>query len=494
MSLIYISLYSVIVVVVPLLFLSYYSIHASLSKLLIEVLSSAIKQSFLQATVSTGISLGLGLLFGILLIVYNGRMKGVIISILLVTYVLPGLIMALGIISIFGFSSRFWEIVYGNVIYNSPMIAVLAFSTGNATSIREVYSAKILGASDSQVVSKFYLPNSMRGGLLGGILTFILSFEGFSLPLIIGGPSYSTVEVMIYEFKNVFPSFGQFPFSTASLLGLLQLGILIVPLYAYLSVRSNSRRNDSNLPLPLRRYNGIALAGLLIFVVFVLTPLFEMFLRFPLWQISLAEVTRRLQISIPMLLTNTILFSFVSTFFALLISIAVTVYRSSFRNQFVVLLPIIFSPVTLALSYFLVFGEYVPTGILIVLIFTVTVVPLNLRMMIQSIDTIPVSETNSSKSMGDSAFSTFFRVQLPRIKREVSTILALMFITVMGEFSSIITVYTASTETITVGIYKLLLLRDLRDTYYLTEIFLIVIFVSSFVINQIGKGGAAGQT
>ena len=491
--LIYVAVYAVIVVIVPLIFLAYYSIHVVPSRLFISVLSASIKQSFLQASVSTAISLGTGLLFGMLLIIYNGRFKSVIISLLLVTYVLPGIIMALGIISLFGYSSRFWEIIYGNVIYNAPLIAVLAYSTGNSTSIREVYSAKVIGANDSQVVTRFYLPNSLRGGMLGGILSFILSFEGFSLPLIIGGPSFSTMEVMIYEFKNIFPAFSQFPFSTASFLGLLQVVILVVPLYAYLSIQSKSRRNDSSLPPPLRRYNSVALAGLVAFLIFALTPLLEMFIKYPLWQISVVEMTRKLQISMTILLGNTLVFSFVSIFIAFMISIVIVVYRFSFRNQFLILLPLIFSPVTLALSYFLVYGFYIPTSLLIILIFMVIVVPLNIRMMSQAVDTIPLSETYSSKTFGDSTFSTFFKVQLPRIKWEVSTVLSLMFITVLGEFSSIVTVYTASTETITVGIYKLLILRDIRDAYYLTEIFLIVIFISSFVINQLGKSGAVGQ-
>ena len=493
-SLVYVGIYVTVVALIPLFFLIYYSFHVSFSRVFVQVLLASVKQSVVQATVSTAVSLSMGLFFGTLLVIYSGRMKSTLISLLLVTYVLPGIIMSLGIISLFGFSSRFWEIIYGNVIYNAPMIAVLAFSTGYSTSIREVYSARTLGASDAQIITRFYLPNTLRGGLLGGIFTFILSFEGFSLPLIIGGPSFSTMEVMIYEFKDVFPTFARFPFSTASFLGLLQILILVAPLYAYLSIRSNAQRNDSTLPPPLRRYNNVALVGIVAFIVFIMLPLFEMFFRYPIWDLNALELAKRLQLPISTLLTNTILFAFVSTFFAFLISIFLTTYRLSVRNQFFVLLPLIFSPVTLALSYYLVYGEYLITAALITLIFTVIVVPLNLRMMGQAIETISPSETYSSRLLGDSAIAAFFKVQLPRIRWEISTVLSLMFITVMGEFSSIVTVYTPSTETITIGIYKLLLLRDFKDTYFLTEIFLIVIFMSSFIINQFGKSGALGQT
>jgi thiamine transport system permease protein len=490
----FVSIYAVAVVIAPLLYLAYYAYHSSLDRLMIEVLKASLEQSLMQATLSTIISLSVGLLFGLLLIVYNGKMKNIFISLLLVTYVMPGIVMAIGIISIFGYSSRFWEIIYGNVVYNAPMISVLAFSTGNSANLREIYSAKTLGAKDSEIISKFYLPSSLRGGMLGAILTFILSFEGFSLPLIIGGPSYSTMEVMIYELKSILPTISQVPFSGASLLGLIQIAILIVPLYAYLTIRSRSRRDDSNLPPPLKRYNVVALVGLVLFIFFISVPFFGMFVKYPIWLLDLHSVTSKLQISFSALISNTVLFSFASTFIAFMISIIITVYRPTLRNQFLILLPLIFSPVTLALSYFLIYGEHIPTSILIILIFAAIIIPLNLRMMIQSTGTIMPSESNSSRILGDSPFATFFKVQLPRIKWEMSTILSLMFITVMGEFSSIVTVYTQSTETITIGIYNLLYLRDLRDTYNLTEIFLIVIFISSLIINHLGKSGSVGQT
>ena len=121
----YVSGYVIVVALIPLFFLIYYSFHVSFSRVFVQVLLASVKQSVVQATVSTAVSLPMGLFFGTLLIIYSGRMKSTLISLLLVTYVLPGIIMSLGIISLFGFSSRFWEIIYGNVIYNAPMIEIL---------------------------------------------------------------------------------------------------------------------------------------------------------------------------------------------------------------------------------------------------------------------------------------------------------------------------------------------------------------------------------
>ncbi|MEM3756228.1 MAG: ABC transporter permease subunit, partial [Thermoplasmatales archaeon] len=227
---------------IPLIFLLNSALHVTISSLLVSVLTDALKQSFLQASVSTAIATAIGIPLGMVLTIYNGRGKNAIVSLFLVTYVMPGIIMALGIISIFGYSSRFWEIIYGNVAYNSPLIAVLSYSTGSTTNMQEVYSARSLGASDGEIFRGFYLRNLLRGGLLGIILTFILCFEGFSLPLIVGGPKYSTIEVLIYELKNIFPSYVSSPFSNASFVGILQILILLLPLYLYVTVRTGTLR------------------------------------------------------------------------------------------------------------------------------------------------------------------------------------------------------------------------------------------------------------
>ncbi|MGC8645199.1 MAG: ABC transporter permease [Thermoplasmata archaeon] len=488
-------LYSIFILIVPVIFLVYYAFHSSLSPLLTAVLLAATKQSFLQASVSTVLAVALGLPAGMFLTMYGGRGRNVIVSLLLVTYVMPGIIMALGIISLLGYSSRFWEIIYGNVAYNSPLVAVLSFATGSATNLQEVYSAKVLGAKDGEILRRFYWKNLLRGGLLGAIMTFILSFEGFSLPLIVGGPSYSTIEVLIYEFKSIFPSLTQFPFSNAALLGVLQIAMLLIPLYLYVTIRTSSLRSSSSLQNPFSRYRILSLLLLIIFIFVVYAPLLSMFLRYPFWDIDFSRITARLQISLLGLIFNTLFFSFASTFVSFLISMFLVLYRHGrFGNTFV-LLPLILSPVTLALSFFLIYGIYIPTELLIIVIFAVIVLPLTFRMLTQSLDTVPKSEGFSSLVLGDGQVSSLFRVQLPRIKGEVSTILSIAFITVMGQFASIVTVYTSLTETITIGIYRLLQLRDTAGTYSLTEVFLIVIFISSYIINALGRGrsGVSGE-
>lgn len=483
--------YLLSVLFIPLLFLFITAVHISLSNFFIIVLKRALFQSFLQASVSTAFAALIGLWVGVLLILYKGVLKGLIISLMLITYVLPGLIMAIGIISLFHYENRFLEIVLGNVIFNSPMIALLASATGESTSAQEINSAKLLGASNSSVIMKFYIPNALRGTMLGSLFTFILCFEGFSLPLIIGGPSYSTVEVLIYLFKRVFISFSAYPFAAASFISLLQFVTLLVPLIVYISIRPvPSRRGNEAISLTTGTF--FSLPFLLFFITFLFFPIFSIFLNYPINTESLMNIEKRIGISVYSLSINTLLFSISSALLSFIISL-IFVSNSSFASRFVVMLPLIISPVSLALGFYLAYGGITSSSVLVILIFTSLEIPLTIRMLQQAVETIPFSEGMSSLILGDSRFSSLVKVQLPRIRNEATSVFSLIFITIMGEFSAIATVYTRSTETITVGIYQLLQLRDVGGAYTLTEIFIIVIFISSLFINYLGKSGLIGK-
>jgi len=93
-----------------------------------------------------------------------------------------------------------------------------------------------------------------------------------------------------------------------------------------------------------------------------------------------------------MIIANTIYFSFASTFISFLISIFLSLYRQGRMGNTFLLLPLILSPVTLALSFFLVYGTYVPTSLLVIIIFSIIVLPLSFRMITQSLDTVPPSK------------------------------------------------------------------------------------------------------
>ncbi|MCL5680824.1 MAG: ABC transporter permease subunit [Candidatus Thermoplasmatota archaeon] len=491
-SFIFFSVYSIFLIVIPLSFLTFDAFQASTNSVFFDVIERGFYQSLLQATLSTAISFVLGIGAGMLLIIYNGRLKNVILSMMLITYVMPGIIMSLGILTLFHYNMGFADIIYGNVIYNAPMIAVLTYSAASLTSFEEIKSAKVLGANDGRIISDFYFHNSIKGGLLGALFSFILCFEGFSLPLIVGGPTFTTLEVYIYLFKREFVSISSFPFSGASFVSMLQFISLLLPLVAYISIRSQQTRVGTGISYKFRSSNYV-IPFLVAFLLFIFSPLISMFSEAPLNLSSLSGIQARIGIGVPTLTMNTVLFSFASTFLAVLVSLYIA-SRFSRGTVFLVMLPMIVSPVSLALAFYLAYGSISGSFILLIIIFTALVIPVTIRMMQQAFLSIPSSERFSSRVLGDSSFSSAVKIQLGRVRAEIVTVISLIFITVMGEFSAVATVYTPSTETLTIGIYNLLSVRDFRGSYSLTEIFVIVIFISAFAINHLGKSDVLGET
>jgi putative spermidine/putrescine transport system permease protein len=64
-------------------------------------------------------------------------------------------------------------------------------------------AARVVGARPSQVLLKITLPLSLLGIKSGAILTFLLAFEAFGVPLIAGG-NYRPLAVAIYTQAHVF--------------------------------------------------------------------------------------------------------------------------------------------------------------------------------------------------------------------------------------------------------------------------------------------------
>jgi len=473
----------------PIIFLitEAFSFHGNY--LIFLLIKRAIMQSILQASLSTLISLAIGLILTILLVVYNGRLLNVIIAVMYISYVMPGIIIALSIIFTFGFENPFMEIILGNVIFNAPMIGILGYLYAMGMNQKEIQMAKILGASDFQLI-KLYLRNGMKGLWIGAILTFILCFQGFSLPLIIGGPRYSTFEVLIYLFKRTYIMPGPYPFSNASMMAILQFSILLFPVVSYLIIsRLPSISQPQNFKAFSRGKSLIALLLLALILFILYFPIIFLFLHNPFWEMFSLLNTYTVRLA----LLNTILFSSISILSSLLLLIFVFSDISGYKSQLIFITSTALTPVAIALSYFLIYQSILPLPYIIVLIFIAISLPFMARNYSDSILRIPFSERNSPFILGDSRIGASIFYYLGRIKSSFIGIVALEFVTVMGEFSAIATVYTQNTVTLTVEIYNEFLLRKIGIAYAISELFVTVIFISTFLIYMIGISGKSGS-
>lgn len=97
-------------------------------------------------------------------------------------------------------------------------------------------AARVTGAGPLQVLWRVTLPLSLRGVRAGSILTFLLSFEAFSIPLVAGG-NHRPLAVVVYTTATVF---NDFPKGCA--LAVVMAAIAIAVLVAYQLLFSRARR------------------------------------------------------------------------------------------------------------------------------------------------------------------------------------------------------------------------------------------------------------
>jgi len=99
-------------------------------------------------------------------------------------------------------------------------------------------AARVTGATPIQVLRRVTLPLSLRGVRAGSILTFLLAFEAFSIPLIAGG-NHRPLAVVVYTEATVFNNFPK-----GSALAIVMAVIAVVVLVSYQALSTGRQRRE----------------------------------------------------------------------------------------------------------------------------------------------------------------------------------------------------------------------------------------------------------
>jgi putative spermidine/putrescine transport system permease protein len=167
---------------------------------------------------------------------------------MLIPRVVPGLIGALGLLLLFG--SRGWvnlfliQVVHlvdepisinytipGLILFYTwlyfPFTAVTTLATleGLDPAIEE--AADVAGANRWQVLRHVVIPLIMPGILAGSVLTFMMAFGAFSIPLVAGG-NYRPLSVEIYRQINLTPARWSAASARAMIMAVLQVVFLTI--------------------------------------------------------------------------------------------------------------------------------------------------------------------------------------------------------------------------------------------------------------------------
>ncbi len=216
--------------------------------------------TFWQAGVSTLLTLVCALPCAFVLSHYAFKGKKIIQTLASIPFVLPAVVVAAAFQACFGKNAFFWGvkidhpvalILLAHVFYNfSVMLRIITgFWSSLQGRIRE--AAMVLGASPLRVFTTVTLPLLKPAVLAASALVFIFCFSSFGIILILGGPSYSTIEAEIYR-----QAAHLFNLPLAAFLSLIQITFTFVLMWVYTSFTRRAGRfspddEQTNLKQPV---------------------------------------------------------------------------------------------------------------------------------------------------------------------------------------------------------------------------------------------------
>jgi len=479
-----------------------------------------------QALASTLLTLALGLPGAYIFAKYDFPGKSFVKAILTVPFVMPSIMVALGFILLFGKQGFFtqligrdlgilysWKaILIAHAFYNFSVVVRMVSSLWQRINPHYEEVAMSLGARGFTLFRKVTLPMLLPGIFASSMLTFIFCFLSFSIPLILGGYRYATIEVDIFTSIMTL-----LDFKIGSALAIIQLTLSFVFMYIYIkSLDMYAKAEEQRVfrrPQKLTLRELIGLKGLLIGIysvivfIFIISPLLAVLYdslifqgRFSLeWyrRVFSAEYNPIFGANTLIAIKNSLLFGFsavlLSTTVALIIAYALHRWQFKGKNIFeaLVMLPLGSSAITLGLGYIRTFHrpplELLGTWYIIVFAHTIIAYPFVLRAISAVLKKIKPNLKEAALSLGAKEWQAFIKVELPLALGGIIVGAIFAFAMSIAELGATYMLYQPEYTTITIAVYRFLSARQWGSASALSVILMIVSAVSFMIIERVGE-------
>ncbi|HLM90989.1 MAG TPA: ABC transporter permease subunit [Thermoplasmata archaeon] len=456
----------------------------------------AISNSLFQGGLSAGLAVALGYPAGLFVGRYSWPGRSLVRSVLLVPFLLPSLVVVLGVEDLFGggglissslpgasfFGSGIPGIVVANLVFNVPLVVLLT-ATGCEVGSRDLEeTVATLGGSPTRAYRDAWGRPTWVGAAAGGLLTFLFSALSFAPPLLLCGERCYTVEARIWSLDQVFLDPGG-----AGVLALAMVGLFLAPTLLYLllvrGLRPAAGRRPPE-PRPIPR-NSLAVGFLAVETVAVLgavaTVLAAVLYRTvqpyggggpgAAWSALFSSATStRIGIGIPGALTNTLLFAGAAAGIALLLVIpaAYAIGRRAGRGAglgVLLFVPLLVSPIVLAFSLATfwrpLLGGEGTVWALVIVSQAVLALPFALQTLSIPLSGLSAGVREAAQSLGATRFGAFLDADLPRVRDGLITAGLLAFALGLGEFTATFFLVTPRFTTLPVALYGLANTRQL---------------------------------
>lgn len=471
----------------------------------LRVALEALAFTFYQAALSTLLTLVLGLPAAVLFARYEFPGRTVLRALTAVPFMLPTVVVAAGFSALLGprgwfnlllvrtldlagppiiFSGTLGAILVAHVFYNAAIVMRLVGGALSSLDPRLRQAGASLGAGSRQVWWHIVTP-LVRPSLMAAILlVFLFDFTSFGVILLLGGPTFATLEVQIYIQALRF-----LDLPLAALLSLIQLLCTIgfSVLYARMSARNRlqtaprAAQENRHRPYSVRERLFVSLLVLTLAMFFVL-PLLALPLR-SVWRL---EADRGQRAGTRTSLTtdyyaelfvnrndsvfyvppaeaarNSLIYAAVTVALSLAMGFpaAAALARPGRLERFldpILVLPLGASPITLGLGFILAFGRWLASPWMVPLAHTLVALPFVIRTLQPPLATLPQRLRQAAASLGASPFRSWLAVDWPILRRATLSAAAFAFTISLGEFGATSLLSRPEYPTIPIAIYRFL--------------------------------------
>ncbi|MBB6097137.1 thiamine transport system permease protein [Deinobacterium chartae] len=423
-----------------------------------------------QALITTAATLLLGVPAAAALARYDFPGKAALLRALLIPFVVPTLVAALGLLALFGphglsglnLQGSAALVLLANLFYNLALVVRLTHGALRRLPPSVLEAARTLGSSRLRALWRVALPLALPGILAAASLVFLYSFASFGIPLVLGGQAYATLEVEIYTLTAFELRLGE-----AGALVLVQLGVTALATLLYTALQRRSATAGSAVGRPLPRPRGrqwleVGFWSALVALV-SLAPLAAVLWRSvwgpdgPTLAYWAGLLSADADIPLGLALRNTLLFASVTAAAASVLGglQALAVWRTRSRVlDNLSLLPLMVSPVSLAVGYLLLYPALRASLALLLAAYALLAYPLVTRSLLPALRALSPSLLGAARTLGSSRGRALRRVVLPLVAPALRTGAALSLATALGEFAATLVLTRPEWATLSVAIYE----------------------------------------
>ncbi|MEU1052587.1 iron ABC transporter permease [Streptomyces sp. NPDC005876] len=412
--------------------------------------------------------------------------KQVLRAVVTVPFVLPTVVVGTAFLALVGrgglldelwglrLDTTVWAILLAHVFFNYAVVVRTVGGLWSQLDPRQEEAARMLGASPAAAWRRVTLPALAPAVAAAALMVFLFTFTSFGVVQILGGPTFSTLEVEIYRQTSQV-----FDLATAAVLTLVQFAAVavILAVHAWTVRRRETALKLVDASVTARRPRGAGqralLAGVLATVaVLILLPLAVLVQRsldggLGYYRALTHEDGGAFLVPPIDAVGNSLRYALAATVIAVLIgSLAATALTRRDAGRLVrgfdalLMLPLGVSAVTVGFGFLIALDEppldLRSSWFLVPLAQALVGVPFVVRTMLPVLRAVDAGLREAAAVLGASPWRVWREVDLPLVRRALAVAAGFAFAVSLGEFGATVFIARPDNPTLPVAVARLL--------------------------------------